>query len=198
MDRADCLPLTDPERLWTCDEVLASPSPVPRRGGVYGWYFRDVPPVVPTEGCVQRGLFTLLYAGISPKRPPRNGRAPSAQTLLHRVRYHMRGNAEGSTLRLTLGCLLSERLGLELRRVGSGRRMTFGHEGEAALSEWLSSNARVAWCEHERPWELEAECIRALSLPLNLAQNASHPFHPALSSIRAAAKARARALPVLK
>jgi hypothetical protein len=29
----------------------------------------------------------------------------------------MRGNAEGSTLRLTLGCLLSEQLGIELRRV---------------------------------------------------------------------------------
>ena len=31
----------------------------------------------------------------------------------------MRGNAEGSTLRLTLGCLLAGELGLQLRRVGT-------------------------------------------------------------------------------
>ncbi|WP_420481527.1 GIY-YIG nuclease family protein [Actinopolymorpha pittospori] len=36
----------------------------------------------------------------------------SSQNLRTRVCYHFRGNAEGSTLRLTLGCLL----GLELRR----------------------------------------------------------------------------------
>ncbi|WP_394816236.1 GIY-YIG nuclease family protein [Streptomyces mooreae] len=42
----------------------------------------------------------------------------STQNLRKRVRYHYRGNAAGSTLRLTLGCLL----GLELRRVGSGKR----------------------------------------------------------------------------
>ncbi|MEU1194017.1 GIY-YIG nuclease family protein [Streptomyces sp. NPDC005859] len=42
----------------------------------------------------------------------------STQNLRKRVRYHYRGNAAGSTLRLTLGCLL----GLDLRRVGSGKR----------------------------------------------------------------------------
>ncbi|GAA2511770.1 hypothetical protein GCM10010406_54960 [Streptomyces thermolineatus] len=38
----------------------------------------------------------------------------SPQNLRTRVRYHFRGNAAGSTPRLTLGCLL----GLELRRFG--------------------------------------------------------------------------------
>ena len=47
-----------------------------------------------------------------------------------------RGNAYGSTLRLTLGCLLADQLGIELRRVGSGTRLTFG-DGEQALSEWM-------------------------------------------------------------
>ncbi|MFF3911407.1 GIY-YIG nuclease family protein [Streptomyces sp. NPDC001848] len=54
----------------------------------------------------------------------------STQNLRKRVRYHYRGNAAGSTLRLTLCCLL----GLELRRVGSGNRLTFGKSGEASLS----------------------------------------------------------------
>ncbi|MER6923283.1 GIY-YIG nuclease family protein [Streptomyces spiralis] len=54
-----------------------------------------------------------------------------------RGRYHYRGNAAGSTLRLTLGCLF----GLELRRVGSGTRLTFGRVGEARLSQWMAANA---------------------------------------------------------
>src|ERR1700722_7026268 len=54
------------------------------------------------------------------------------------------GNAEGSTLRLTLGCLLAGELGLELRRGGSGGRLTFC-DGEARLSGWLAENALVTW-----------------------------------------------------
>jgi GIY-YIG catalytic domain len=46
---------------------------------------------------------------------------------------HYTGNAEGSTLRKTLGCLLANELGIQLWRVGSGNRMTF-IEGEQALS----------------------------------------------------------------
>ena len=46
--------------------------------------------------------------------------------------YHYRGNAEGSTLRLTLGCLLSVELDTVLRRVRSGKRTTFGPQ-EARL-----------------------------------------------------------------
>ncbi|MFC4501838.1 MULTISPECIES: GIY-YIG nuclease family protein [Streptomyces] len=57
----------------------------------------------------------------------------STQNLRKRVRYHYRGNAAGPTLRLTLGCML----GLELRRVGSGKRMTFGKAGETTLSQLI-------------------------------------------------------------
>ena len=49
--------------------------------------------------------------------------------MRERIPYHYQGNAEGSTLRLTLGCLLSEELDIELRRVGSGKRMTFAEGG---------------------------------------------------------------------
>jgi hypothetical protein len=44
----------------------------------------------------------MLYVGISPKRPPVDALKRSKQILSRRVRYHYRGNAEGSTLRLTL------------------------------------------------------------------------------------------------
>jgi hypothetical protein len=88
------------------------------------------------------------------------------------VRYHFRGNAAGSTLRLTLGCLL----GLELCRVGSGKRMTFGKVGEIELSAWMAEHARVCWIESSKPWELETEPISQLDLPLNLDQNNRNPF----------------------
>src|ERR1700722_988896 len=87
------------------------------------------------------------------------------------------GNAEGSTLRLTLGCLLAGELGLQLRRVGSGGRLTFC-DGEARLSEWLDANAVVTWETCPEPWLLEELLIRCVNLPLNLAQNGLHSFRP--------------------
>lgn len=176
-------------------EVLARPSPIPAAPGVYAWFFRNVPPGVPVDGCLIRDGMPLLYVGISPKAPPTNGTPVSRQTLRSRVRYHYRGNAEGSTLRLTLGCLLADALGIELRRVGSGKRLTFG-SGEAALSGWMAANALVSWVEHPRPWEAEEALIRSASLPLNLQGNQRHPFHSHLTVIRATAKERARFLPM--
>ncbi len=113
-----------------------------------------------------------------------------------RVRYHYRGNAEGSTLRLTLGVLLADRLGLALRRVGSGTRRTFS-AGEQELPAWMADHARVNIVEHPTPWTLEEELIGSLDLPLNLDQNSHHGFHAELSARRRAAKAAAAALPVL-
>jgi len=132
----------------------------------------------------------LLYVGIAPRRMATK---TSRQNLRSRVRYHFQGNAEGSTLRLTLGCLL----GLELRRVGSGKRLTFGPHGEAELSAWMAAHARVCWLECSEPWVLESRVIKECDLPLNLDQNRNHPFHPRLSGLRAAARKRARELPVL-
>jgi hypothetical protein len=61
----------------------------------------------------------------------------------------MRGNTSGSTLRLTLGCLLADDLGLKLRPVGRTGRLTWG-PGEDTLSEWMSRNAFVTWIEREQ------------------------------------------------
>ena len=187
--------LLRPKRLWSRHEVLSRPSPVPRSPGVYAWYFQGLESV-PSGTNLRTTDRRLLYVGISPSAPPRNGGAPSAQSLQHRIRYHFAGNAEGSTLRLTLGCLLATELGLELRRVGSGKRMTFS-TGETRLSEWMEENARVVWQVCQEPWELEGELISTLDLPLNLDQNRRHGFHAELSQIRREAKAKACELPVL-
>ncbi len=149
--------LTNPERLYSQAEVRQNDCPVPNSSGVYAWFFKDTPQGVPTEGCIEFQNKHLLYVGISPKKPPRMGK-PSSQNLRKRIKNHYSGNAEGSTLRLTLGCLLSERLGIELRRVGSGRRMTF-HVGEKVLSEWMGENAFVSWFVHEEPWRARAPTV---------------------------------------
>lgn len=188
-------PLIKPSRLFTREECLERNGPVPKKPGVYAWYFKETPPKVPLDNCISHDGLSLLYFGISPSKPTRQGK-PSSQNLSKRIKYHYRGKAEGSTLRLTLGCLLSENLDIELRRVGSGNRMTF-HEGEARLSKWMSENALVTWITHPEPWKLEDYAIKQLSLPLNLRDNKKHPFHRTLTLIRRACKRKARALPIV-
>ena len=166
---------------------------MPAEAGVYGWWFRTLPAVIDTTHCAKRGELTLLYTGISPSRPPVNGRPPSRQDLRKRIRNHSRGNASGSTLRMSLGCLLSDRLGIELRRYGGGHRRQFG-SGEAVLSEWMAENALVSWITDPEPWVAEGEVIAYLDLPLNLQGNA---FYAGLTAVRTHAVRRANELPVL-
>jgi hypothetical protein len=81
----------------------------------------------------------------------------------------------GSTLRLTLGCLLSKTLNITLRRVGSGRRHTFTNPGEIILDAWMAQHARVAWAAVEEPWLIEKKLLITVPLPLNLRDN-THPL----------------------
>ncbi|MGQ4398850.1 GIY-YIG nuclease family protein [Streptomyces hayashii] len=178
----DATALVSPDRLWNAREVLARPSPVPAAAGIYGWHFK-----YPPHSDLEAGR--LLYIGIAPRYMANR---TSTQNLRKRVRNHYRGNAASSTLRLTLGCLL----GLELRRVGSGQKMTFGKAGEARLSQWMADNARVCWIEKNEPWTLESQLISELDIPLNLAQNRHNAFHSRLEALRAQARQRARELPL--
>jgi hypothetical protein len=177
--------------------VLDRPSPVPRLAGIYAWYFAEVPPGVLTEGCHVALEHTLLYVGIAPKETRGATTRPSERTLHCRLGDHFRGNAEGSTLRLTLGCLLSDLLGIQLRRVGSGRRFTFTNAGEQILDAWMARNAKVTWAAVQKPWEVENALLATLPLPLNLQGN-THPFVPILRQIRKAARARAQMLPIVE
>lgn len=188
--------LLHPARTYTRDEVQTRPCPIPAAAGVYAWYFDEVPPAVPVDASHATEDGHLLYVGISPKAPSRDGLHQSRQNIRTRIRYHYRGNAAGSTLRLTLGSLLAEQLGIQLRRVGSGQRLTFTN-GETALSEWMAAHARVCWVTTTSPWYLESRLIEQLTLPLNLDQNKHSGFHQQLSDVRAHQRASARELPVV-
>ena len=185
--------LITPERLYSRQEILSKPSPIPEISGVYGWFFKDVPPFVLTEGCIRHQNMTLLYIGISPDK---KNKPQSRQHLKKRITNHYAGNAEGSTLRRSLGILLTPESHYPLRRVGSGRRMTFTHNGEQWLDAWMEKNAYVFWVEHETPWELEEDLLSALSLPLNIQGNRSHPFAIELNRLRKEAIQNARELPI--
>jgi hypothetical protein len=185
--------LRAPARLWSWKE-LCSENALPARPGVYGWYFDALPPVVPVADCHRADGWVLAYVGIAPRRPYLDGRR-SSQTLASRLRMHFAGRAFGSTLRYSLGCLLSGVLGLEYRRHGQG--FGFGLEGETALSRWMHTHARVVYCVHEAPWIEEERSIDSLSVPLNLKGNEGHPFHTHLSALRWSTLERARQLPVL-
>jgi hypothetical protein len=185
-----------PERLWRREEVLRRPSPIPAVPGVYGWWFDRLPTAIEVSGCHEVDGFTLLYTGISPKQPPRNGRPASKGQLRQRIVTHYAGNAEGSTLRKTLGCLLAAELGIQLRRVGSGSRKTFVH-GERLLSQWMAEHAYVSFVADQRPWELEERLIGLLDLPLNLDGNGHNAFHPELTRVRSEAVVAANALPIV-
>ena len=182
--------ITNPKKLWSRSEVLSRPCPIPQKRGLYAWYFKTIPPEVPVDGCNVADGKTLLYVGISPKN------TKSKQDLRKRVITHFSGNAEGSTLRLTLGVLLSPLSDFFLRRVGSGKRKTFTHVGEQWLDNWMEENAFVYWLEHEIPWSIEREVLTKFSLPLNIQDNEHHAFSKTLSSIRVKAKKEANSLPI--
>ena len=173
--------LTQPDHLWSRSECLSHPSPVPASCGLYGWYFRELPPRVDGSGCVRRLRCALLYVGIAPSRPLGYNGRPTTQSLRSRIRIHYAGNAEGSTLRRSLGVLL--RTKLKLQADLTRRSKSFG-EGEARLSDWMERNAYVSWIEYPEPWAIEKQVIEKLDLPLNLAHNRAHPFWMNLTEAR--------------
>jgi hypothetical protein len=189
--------LLRPTRLWSAADILRDFAQVPKSAGVYAWYFDETPPRVPTADCHRSANGeVLLYVGIEPKRAA-DAKTTSRRTLRDRLRDHLAGNAEGSTLRFTLGCLLAQKLEIRLRRVGSGKRHTFTNPGEIMLDGWLAAHAHIAFAAVEHPWQLETRLLSMISLPLNLSGNAAHSFAAYLSQTRAVAKREAALLPVV-
>jgi len=181
-----------PDKTYSRTEVMSRPTPVPAINGVYFWWFKEIPPGVPTEGCLTHEGYTLLYVGISPDK---KGKPNSRANLKTRIKTHYSGNAEGSTLRRTLGVLLAAESNYPLRRVGGGTRTTFTHSGEQWLDHWMEQNAKVYWVAHEEPWVLEEELIGSIPLPLNIQGNI-HPFKPTLSAMRSKAMAEAKLMEI--
>lgn len=198
MGDATITALLSPVRLHTAAEVAAQVSSAPKEPGIYTWYFDAIPPDINVSACHTIGGWSLLYTGISPKKPPTNGRKPSKSHIHQRLCTHLTGNAARSTLRLTLGCLLEQEIGTILRRLGTRKpqRFTFTDSGEQFLSRWMYAHARVAWVEHSAPWEPEEMLLASgLPLPLNIKGNPCAALTTPVKERRCAARRQAEALP---
>jgi hypothetical protein len=179
--------LINPEHLYSREECLVRNGPIPTKSGVYAWWIKDGTIDVPLEKCEYRKGNHLLYVGIAPQQPSKTGRK-SNQNLRTRIRKHYNKNAYGSTLRLSLGCLL----GYPLEDVGNTKeRLTFGKK-EKCLSNWMSNNAFVSWVCLDEPWLVEDFLIERFSPPLNLKGNRNHCFFNKLTDIRKKARKKAR------
>ena len=185
--------LLRPTKLWTCTDLLARPCPVQPQPVSMPGPSTDARRAFRSTRAFERICVALCRDLAKASECGRQSESPNVteQTPLSLSRKRRRFYPTALAR-----CLLSQSLGIELRRVGSGRRMTFG-AGERALNDWLERSARVAWLACDEPWRIEEHMIRSVSLPLNLDQNRHHNFHSYLSEIRRAAKARARSLPVV-
>jgi len=117
-------------------QEISGPEGPPKEPGIYAWYFDLILPHACPSGCHKRGSWTMLYVGKA---------SGNTSTLRRRiVGDHFGSDAQASTLRLTLGCLLEDTLSLRLVKRPSGT-LTFEGDGEKRLSQWMREHARVAW-----------------------------------------------------
>ncbi|MGG7463605.1 GIY-YIG nuclease family protein [Plantibacter sp. YIM 135347] len=169
-----------PNELTLADQVRTAPA----SPGIYGWWFKRSALEVPDASYQQRDGYQLLYVGISPSR------AASSGTIRKRLMQHVTGNASQSTLRRTLGVLLTKPLGIKLGIHGG--RPTFGPDGEPRITRWLYENAKVAWVVDPEPWVVEHELLAGAVLALNL-DGRSDDFARGISAKRSSALAAAKA-----
>lgn len=177
---ADVNYFAKPDEVFSLKDLQKNPTLCPSRPGVYGWYFDEPPPYVPKNGCtpVKTGFWPfrttlwLLYIG-------------QADKLKDRImKYHIGGGhyAQGtmSSLRLSLGCLLSDRFGLKLYYPPE----SFG-EKDKKLNKWLEEHARIAWIETQYLDAMELGAIEKYTLPLNY-KHSRYPIAKPLSDLRTA------------
>ena len=168
----------------------------PTSSGVYAWYFdkqlfKKLLPKIPdvycpeyVKGWIFKKRWKLLYIG-------------KGINLKRRILdYHFCGNADVSSLRMSLGCLLVKKLKICLWKRPRPKEgeygYTFGDEGEEKLSKWMAKNAKVAWSESPNYEKLERQAIIEYSPVLNTEGN-PHPFRPLKvlkSELRACALSR--------
>ena len=175
-------PLSNAGRVLSPDLLtkLVDVHTAPREKGVYAWWFAPGALPVPTDGYAMADGRELLYVGIAPRKPSLAGRE-SASRLRARLTTHARKDASRSTLRLSLGALLLDELGLTLG-IRSGR-LNWGPEGELELTRWMNEHARISWVVDDEPWTLESELLAGISLPLNV-DGRSDAFATSLSELR--------------
>ena len=142
----------------TVGEIRQKRDAITAGPGVYAWFFATPMGYDDAGTLYQRDGLTFLYAG--------KGASLRARLLVHS------GNSSGSsTFRRSVGCLLLDDLAMVPRLFGPKRKLAFTGDSEAALTDWLSANARVAWLPCEQAGKLEDWVIGHYRPPMNLQGN---------------------------
>lgn len=176
--------LREKERIVPAARIVAGEVVVPKEPGVYAWYFEA------SKLGIRSGYYevladglALLYSGTVP------GRKGSKGNLRDRIRNHLKNTSRQSSLRLSLGALLIDKLSLEPRKRPDGR-VDFGST-ERILSEWIARHGAVSWLSGPDPWQMEGNLLKSLGVPLNLHRNEGHPFFHFLAGARAHVREKA-------
>lgn len=152
---------------------------LPTVPGFYAWWVTPgALPTVPRHPHPAAGTdLDLLYVGIAPRS------ASSQQTVRSRVLHnHLGGTTGSSTFRLSLAALLMDTE--RFTPVARGKKFVLVPEENRRLTEWQLVNLAITWCEASEPWNIEGALIDELNPPLNVAENASHPFHATIRAAR--------------
>ena len=170
--------LSNPPIIYEASVLKENNCHLPKTKGVYAWYFAHGELDVPNKSYFSIDGFDLLYIGIAGKKPEGKG------NLRGRIgSQHIKGNAEGSSLRLNLGILLRRKgHSITLRRKGL-KRIEWSDENK--LTEWICNNALVAWIEHKHPVPIEKLAVENFGdlLPLNYDHNEDNMFAQNLKNL---------------
>jgi len=103
--------------------------------------------------------------------------------LRARVLDHLTGNSRASSLRMTVGALLTIDLGLE--PVGDGTRTYFHFgDGEKRLTDWIVAHTRVAFVPADDPFGIEKSVLASVPVPFNISERKKHAFSKYLMTLR--------------
>lgn len=145
------------------------PDVIPQEPGVYIVQCRDA-----------QLLEDLGLAGTSQPHAVYIGRSSK---LRQRLSAHFR-SATTSNLRLSLGLLLADRLGLKAEVADVGSAMWFREE--RPLTDWIDENLDVSFATTADPGPVEIDLIRTLQPPLNIHLRHGRPSAVRLGLARAA------------
>jgi hypothetical protein len=169
-----------PIALYASQKVVSDAAVGADVRGVYGVFFKRTERVLERCGYldfdqrmpVEAHEGQLLYVGAS------------LDPLRRRVLAHLSGSSQGSSLRMTLGALFAEDLGLD--PISDGRRnyYHFG-SGEGRLTEWIVENSSVGFYASDDPYGIERQILTDVAVPLNIEYRKRHPFSRYLMGLRA-------------
>ncbi|TDK96483.1 DNA-binding protein [Mycobacterium paragordonae] len=151
------------------------------RPGMYSWWGDDEACNVLGE-AVGAHLPPLLYVGQAGATRWPSGKK-SAATLLSRIgSQHIRGNARSSTFRLTVSCLLADRMSLVAVKGGK-----LDPTSNAKVSAWIAEHLQVViapFDDRDSLGKVEKVVVSQLDPPLNLEHCAPSQARTRLTQLR--------------